>query len=161
MEDSNLKSILSPQTGRCVSVIDIPDEVFSERILGDGVAVIPTENEVLSPVDGTVVQIAETGHAFCIRSDDGIDIMIHIGVDTVNLHGKGFKCFVKAGEKIKKGDKLASADIELIENSGFPLHTAILITNFKEIKKMKPLYGDVAAGEDIVIQYTKKNQESE
>lgn len=154
--DSNLGSIYSPQTGRCVSVIEIPDEVFSERILGDGIAIIPTENDVLSPVDGVIVQVAETGHAFCIKSDDGIEIMIHIGVDTVNLRGKGFKCFVKNGDKIKKGDKLASADIEFIEQSGFPLHTALLITNSKEIKSMKPIYGNVSAGKNVVIEYSKK-----
>ncbi len=155
--NETLKTMLSPQTGECIPIIEIPDEVFSEKILGDGVAILPTEDDVLSPVDGEIIQVAETGHAFCIRSDDGLEIMIHIGVDTVTLGGKGFKCFVKKGDKVHKGDKIALADIEFIEKSGFPLHTALLITNFGEIESMNCHYQDVKAGKNIVIEYKKKS----
>ena len=152
--------MVSPQTGMCVSIVEMPDEVFSERILGDGIAVIPEENEVLSPVDGEVVQVAQTGHAFCIKSNDGVEIMIHIGVDTVELKGEGFECFVKPGDKVKKGDKLATADIKMIKEKGYPLHTAMVITNGKELSSMEGLYGEVVAGKDAVINYIKKNYES-
>ena len=148
--------ILAPQTGKCVSVIEIPDEVFSEKILGDGVAIIPSENEVVSPVDGEIVQIAETGHAFCIRSSDGLDIMIHIGVDTVKLKGEGFKSFVKNGDTVHKGDLIATADIEFIKSQGFPIHTAMLITNLHEINLVKQIYGEVEKGKTSVIEYNKK-----
>ncbi len=149
----NLSSMVSPQTGRCVSIIEIPDEVFSERILGDGIAIIPQTEEVLSPVDGEVAQVAETKHAFCINSNDGLELMIHIGVDTVKLNGKGFECFIKKGDKIKKGDLIAKADIKFIQENGFPLHTAILITNSNKFQIVKPHYGEVNSGKDIVLEY--------
>jgi len=152
----NKPKILSPQTGKCVSIIQIPDEVFSEKILGDGVAIIPKTEEVLSPVDGEVVQVAETKHAFCIRANDGIELMIHIGVDTVKLKGQGIECFIKNGDKIKKGDLLAKADLKFIQENGFSLHTALLITNMSKLQKMNPHYGNVKAGEDTVIEYILK-----
>lgn len=148
--------ILSPQSGKCVSVIEIPDEVFSEKILGDGVAIIPDKNEVVSPVDGEIIQVAETGHAFCIRSSDGLDIMIHIGVDTVKLKGEGFKSFVKNGDIVHKGDIIATADIEFIKQNKFPIHTAMLITNLQELSSLKQNYGEVEMGKSIAIEYTKK-----
>ena len=129
--NNDLSFMVSPQTGMCVSIVEMPDEVFSERILGDGIAVIPEKDEFFSPVDGEVVQVAQTGHAFCIKSNDGVEIMIHIGVDTVELKGEGFECFVKPGDKVKKGDKLATADIKMIKEKGYPLHTAMVITNGK------------------------------
>lgn len=149
-------NILAPQSGKCVSVIEIPDEVFSEKILGDGVAIIPNKNEVVSPVDGEIVQIAETGHAFCIRSSDGLDIMIHIGIDTVKLKGEGFKSFVKSGDTVNKGDLIATADLEFIKSQGFPIHTAMLITNLHEINLIKQNYGEVEKGKTSVIEYNKK-----
>ena len=156
-QDETLKTIISPQTGKCIPIIEIPDEVFSEKILGDGVAILPIEDDVFSPIDGEIIQVAETGHAFCIKSDDGLELMIHIGVDTVTLGGKGFKCFTKKGDKVHKGDKIASADIKFIKESGFPLHTALLITNFGEIESMDCHYQDVKAGESVVIEYKKKS----
>lgn len=150
-------NMISPQTGRCVAINEIPDEVFSEKILGDGVAILPSENEVVSPVDGVIQQVAQTGHAFCIKSNDELEVMIHIGVDTVNLGGKGFECFVKKGDIVHKGDKIAFADIDFITKNGYPTHTALLITNFNEIKDMKTFYGDVKMGKDTVIEYIKKS----
>lgn len=153
---ANVSTMVSPQTGRCVSIIEVPDEVFSGKILGDGVAVIPRTEEVLSPVDGEVVQVADTKHAFCIHSNDGLELMIHIGVDTVNLNGKGFECFIKKGDKIKKGDLIAKADIKFIRESGFPLHTAILITNSNKFQIVKPYYGEIKAGTEIILEYAQK-----
>ncbi len=155
MEEDNLQKIISPQTGKCIPIVDVPDEVFSEKILGDGVAIIPNTNEVLSPIKGVIDQVTETGHAFCIKSDDGLDIMIHIGVDTVNLKGEGFKCFVKNGDIVNVGDKLATADIGFIKKMGYPLHTSLLITNINSVKSMNPYYGEVVAGETCVIKYEK------
>lgn len=151
------QNMVSPQTGECIAITEIPDEVFSEKILGDGIAILPTENEVVSPVDGVLEQVAQTGHAFCIRSNDGLEIMIHIGVDTVNLGGEGFKSFVKKGDIVHKGEKIAFADIDFITKKGYPTHTALLITNFNKIKDMKTFYGDVKKGENTVIEYIKKS----
>ncbi len=148
--------IISPQTGRIISIRGIPDEVFSEKILGDGAAVIPSEDDIVSPVNGEIVQVADTGHAFCIRSDDGVEILIHVGVDTIGLKGRGFKSFVSAGQKVKAGDLIGRADIKLIEQSGYPTHTAILITNMHDIEDINLMEGSAEAGKTNIISYSKK-----
>ena len=123
-DKDNEKFIISPQTGRITSLREIPDEVFSEKILGDGAAIVPEENIVVSPVDGEIVQLADAGHVYCIKSDDGLDILIHIGVDTIGMKGKGFKYFVKVGQKVKAGEPIGEADISLIEENGYSLFAA-------------------------------------
>lgn len=146
-------TVISPQTGKSIPINQIPDEVFSEKILGDGVAIIPKENKIVSPIDGEIVQVAETGHAFCIHSEEGLELIIHIGVNTVSLKGKGFECFVKNGDAIKKGDIIGTADIKFIEESGYPLHTAVLITNLEKFQNFKPIYDTVKAGKTPIITY--------
>ena len=153
---NNEKCLVAVQTGKVISIKEVPDEVFSEKILGDGVAIIPSEDDVVSPVDGEVIQVAETGHAFCIRSDDGMDILIHIGVDTINLKGEGFESFVSAGQKIRAGDLIGKANIKLIEERGYPTHTAILITNMGELKDMKTIFGSAEKGKTKIVSYIKK-----
>ncbi len=148
--------IVSPMSGKMVSVREIPDEVFSEKIIGDGAAVIPEEGTIVSPVDGEIIQVADTGHAFCIRSKDGLDILLHIGVDTVNMRGEGFEPFVAVGQKVKAGEKIGRADIELIERKGYPLHSAVLITNMQEIESIKFYTGNALAGKTELISYKKK-----
>ncbi|MBQ2671629.1 MAG: PTS glucose transporter subunit IIA [Clostridia bacterium] len=150
------KYLLAVQTGKVISIRKVPDEVFSEKILGDGVAIIPSEDDVVSPVDGEIVQIAETGHAFCIRSEDGVDILIHIGIDTVNLKGEGFESFVSVGQKVKAGDKIGKANIKLIKEKGYPIHTAVVITNMNDLKDMKPIFGNAKIGETKIVSYRKK-----
>lgn len=153
---SNVKTMVSPQDGRVTTVLEIPDEVFSEKILGDGVAIVPTSDEIVSPVDGEIIQIAETGHAFCIRSDDGVEILIHVGVDTVSLKGKGFVSLVKVGEKVKAGEPIGTADLEMIKDNGYPTHTAVLITNMGLIDTMEVHSGQAEAGKTVALSYTLK-----
>ena len=150
------KFMVSPMHGRMVSVREIPDEVFSEKIIGDGAAIIPDEDEIVSPIDGEIVQIAGTGHAFCIRSDDGLDVLLHVGVDTVNMKGEGFESFVSVGQKVKMGEKIGTADVKLIEEKGYPLHSAVLITNMQEIENMETYSGEAQAGKTKLISYKKK-----
>lgn len=150
------KYLVAVQTGKVISIRKVPDEVFSEKILGDGVAIIPSEDDVVSPVDGEIVQIAETGHAFCIRSEDGVEILIHIGIDTVNLKGEGFESFVSVGQKVKAGDLIGKADIKLIEKRGYPTHTVVLVTNMNDLKCMKPIFGHAKIGETRIVSYRKK-----
>ena len=95
--------IAAPLTGKVIPVTEVPDPVFAEKVLGDGIAVDPTEGTVYSPVDGTIFQIAHTFHAMGIESDDGLEILVHLGIDTVKLEGKGFQSFVEVGQKVKKG----------------------------------------------------------
>jgi sugar PTS system EIIA component len=149
-------TMVAPQTGRVGSIREIPDEVFSEKILGDGVAIIPSEDDVVSPVKGEVVQVADTGHAFCIRSDDGVEILIHVGVDTIGLKGRGFTSFVSSGQKVRAGDLIGKADIKFIEKSGYSTHTAVLITNMRDIKDVDFVQGPAEAGKTEIVSYSKK-----
>lgn len=103
-----------------IPVTEVPDPVFAEKVLGDGIAVDPTEGTVYSPVDGTIFQIAHTFHAMGIESDDGLEILVHLGIDTVKLEGKGFQSFVEVGQKVKKGDKIMEMDIGFIRDRAFP-----------------------------------------
>ncbi len=154
-DKDNEKFLISPQTGRITSLREIPDEVFSEKILGDGAAIVPEENIVVSPVDGEIVQLADAGHVYCIKSDDGLDILIHIGVDTIGMKGKGFKYFVKVGQKVKAGEPIGEADINLIEENGYSTYTALLVTNMNSIKNINYIPCQAKAGKTSIIAYTK------
>lgn len=148
-------SIVATQNGECIGIEAVPDPVFSERLLGDGVAILPTEDEVKSPVDGIVVQVFDTLHAYSIRSDDGLEILVHIGLNTVELSGKGFTPKVKDGDKVTKGEVLCLADIKFIREQGYEIYTPIVITNSDELKTAEFLKGKVVGGETTVVEYTK------
>ncbi len=148
-------SIFSICDGQIIKLSEISDPVFSEKILGDGVAIFPESQEILSPVDGKIVQVFDTKHAYSILSDDGLEILVHIGLNTVELKGEGFKSFVNNGDMVKTGDKIAEINIEYIESMGYQLYTPILITNLDKIDKMNVKEGRIKKGEEI-INYTGK-----
>lgn len=97
--------IVAPLSGEIVNIEDVPDVVFAEKIVGDGIAIKPTGNKMVAPVDGTIGKIFETNHAFSIESDNGIELFVHFGIDTVELKGEGFKRIAEEGQKVKKGDR--------------------------------------------------------
>ena len=99
---------LSPLTGRSVSLEEVPDPVFSQKIIGDGMAVIPSDGRIVSPVDAQVVSVADTAHAYGLKTEDGIELLIHAGLETVSLKGECFKVYVKQGDTVKAGDVLFS-----------------------------------------------------
>lgn len=121
--------IAAPIKGQVVELSDVPDPIFSSASMGLGVAVNPTEGQVVSPVNGEISSVFPTGHAVGIISDSGAEILIHVGMDTVNLDGKGFKTHVKAGDKVKAGELLTEFDISVIEAEGLSTITPIIITN--------------------------------
>ena len=102
------RDILSPVTGNAIPLDQVPDPVFSQKIIGDGIAVIPTKGTIVSPVDGEVASVAETLHAFGFRTEDGLELLIHVGLETVGLKGECFEVFVKPGDKVKAGDPVAN-----------------------------------------------------
>ena len=147
------KNILSPQDGIIITLHEVPDDLFSDKILGDGFAIIPHDNKVFSPVNGEIFQIAETKHAFYIKSEDGLDILIHMGIDTVNLKGKGFDCNVKVGQKVKVGDLLATEDFNVMREGGFSCHTIFVITNMKIVKEVEVHEGEAKKLETVALSY--------
>lgn len=126
-----------PIKGAILSLDNVKDETFASGAMGKGIAITPEEGTVYSPVDGTIVTIFETKHAICIISNEGAELLIHIGMDTVKLKGRYFESFVKAGQKVSKGDKLIAFDINAIKNEGYDVTTPIIITNSQEYKEIK------------------------
>ncbi|MBU3154269.1 PTS beta-glucoside transporter subunit IIBCA [Clostridium estertheticum] len=140
------ETILSPLKGQVKSLSEVQDEAFSKGALGKGIAIEPTEGKIVSPVDGVLTTFFPTGHALGITSDNGIEILIHIGMDTVKLEGKYFIPKVKQGEHIKKGQLLLEFDIKAIKNEGYSLTTPIVITN-------SDTYLDVVETDKKTIEY--------
>ena len=144
--------ILSPVTGRAIKLDEVPDPVFSGKILGDGAAVIPSEGKILSPVDGEVASVAETLHAYGIRTEDGLEILIHVGIDTVQMNGDGFTGHVKAGDQVKKGQLLLEVDLEKVKAAGYDTVTPMLVCNTPDYASMEGITGnDVDPGDDAVV----------
>lgn len=125
-------SIVSPLTGSIVPLSEVNDEVFSKAIMGKGVAVLPTIGEVRAPFNGTINAVFPTKHAIGMTSDDGVEVMIHVGLDTVELDGKGFTTHVKNNDVVKANDLLLSFDIEAIKQAGYDIVTPVIITNSDE-----------------------------
>ena len=146
--------IFAAMNGEIVDIEKVPDEAFAQKMLGDGVAISPSDGNVYSPVDGVVEDVTQTLHAYCIRSDDGLDVLIHVGINTVELKGEGFDVKVKAGDTVKKGDLLAKADLSLIKEKGYETYTPILITNMHVIKDINCKTGSAKATETEVISYS-------
>ena len=127
---SGTKVILqSPLTGQARELSTAVDPVFAQGVMGQGVLIDPTEGELVAPVDGIVSVLFPTKHAIGLVSTDGVEILMHIGMDTVNLDGKGFEAHVKQGDHVKVGDKLISFDIETIKEAGYPVETPVIVTN--------------------------------
>ncbi len=138
--------------GEAIPLDGVCDEAFSSKMLGDGIAVIPCENTFVSPCDGEIVGVSKTAHAYNILSNDGLEILIHIGIDTVELGGKGFDAKVKAGDKVKRNDTLCVADIEFIKKRGYDTVTPIVISDFSKLSFLDRKFGKAKAG-DILIDY--------
>ncbi|WP_278320742.1 PTS glucose transporter subunit IIA [Clostridium sp. chh4-2] len=144
--------LYAAQTGEVIALEKVPDEVFSQKIIGEGIAIIPSDTMVVAPAAGEIVVVAETKHAYAIAAEDGAEVLIHIGLETVNLQGKGFEALVKLGDKVQVGTPLCRVDESLV-NGKTPLYTPMIITNSNEMKDMKFQSGNVTAGKDCVVEY--------
>lgn len=143
--------ILSPVTGQAVKLDDVPDPVFSGKILGDGAAVIPSEGKIVSPVDGEVVSVAETLHAYGLRTAEGLELLIHVGLDTVKLKGSCFQVHVKEGEQVKAGDLLAEVDLEALKAEGLNPVTPVLVCDGLQNRTLNTAEGEMKAGESELL----------
>ena len=134
-KEGNTSSFLAPVTGECISLAQVKDEAFASKLCGDGIAIIPEENLFLCPVDGVVTGIAESKHAYTITSKDGLEILVHIGIDTVELKGEGFHPKASVGENLRAGDILCEVDLDFIREKGYDTTSPAVITNIDEVKK--------------------------
>lgn len=141
----------SPVTGKAVALSEIADEAFSSGAMGLGAAIVPTEGAVYAPADGEITVFFPTGHAIGMMTDKGAELLIHVGMDTVSLNGKGFRPLKKAGDHVKKGEKLLEFDLNVIKEAGLSADTPILVTNMDEYTDVIMLKeGDVTHGDDLV-----------
>lgn len=145
------RKVYSPVSGKSVSLQEVNDPTFSQEILGKGIAVIPEEGLVVSPINGTVVTIFDTLHAVALKSDDGMEVLIHIGLDTVKLGGKYFKALAKAGDRVKVGMPLIEFELDKIKEEGYDSITPIIISNSMDYGTILALDGrQVVAGDELL-----------
>lgn len=154
-KESQEIKIYAPLNGEIVNIEDVPDVVFSEKIVGDGVAIRPTGDTIVSPVNGTIGKIFETNHAFSIESEDGVELFVHFGIDTVELKGEGFSRIAQEGQTVKVGEPIIKFDLALLEGKAKSVLTPIVISNMDEINNLAKQNGQVIAGESVVLTLTK------
>ncbi|MCC0673797.1 MULTISPECIES: PTS glucose transporter subunit IIA [unclassified Clostridioides] len=148
------KSIKSPISGKVIELSKIPDAVFSQKLMGEGVAIDSTGDIVYAPSNGKVAVLAETKHALVIELENGMELLIHVGLDTVNLKGEGFEALVSVGDQVKEGTPMLKIDRSLIESNGISLITPVTITNHSEYNMNTYNVGNnVEGGKDTVIEF--------
>ena len=144
-------TLSAPLTGEVVAVADIPDEVFATGALGEGLGIIPTIGEVKAPCDGEISAVMDTKHAVGITTPDGMELLIHVGLNTVELGGKFFEYAIKEGDAVKRGDLLIKFDLEQIKAAGYKMHTPVLVTNADDYSAVTAIAsGNVKAGDDLL-----------
>ncbi|MCE2593404.1 PTS glucose transporter subunit IIA [Motilimonas cestriensis] len=147
--------IFAPLSGEIVPIEDVPDVVFAEKIVGDGIAIKPTGDKMVAPCDGTIGKIFETNHAFSIESDTGLELFVHFGIDTVELKGEGFTRIAQEGQSVKKGDTIIEFDLALLEAKAKSTLTPVVISNMDEIKDLHKLAGTVTLSDSVILRITK------
>lgn len=149
--------LVAPVAGKTIDLSQVPDEVFAQKMAGDGVGIDTTGNVIVAPADGELSLVFKTNHAFAMTLSNGIELLVHVGIDTVSLNGEGFERLVEPGVKVKAGTPILKIDRDFILGKGLSLITPVLITNVdaaKEINPQKDL--TVTEGKDAVITYKVK-----
>ena len=151
IEAETVKTVASPLIGQVIPLSEVNDPVFASEAMGKGCAVIPTEGKVYAPFDGTIVGLLDSHHAVGMESENGIEILVHIGMDTVKLNGKHFTCHIEDGQHVKKGQLLLEFDIEAIKNEGYEVVTPVVITNSDEFTEITTeAAGQVRNGDELL-----------
>lgn len=145
-ENNHGVSIFAPMTGKVVSLSEVPDKAFSDKTMGDGVAIIPEEGLVYSPISGYITMIAESKHAFGFQTDDGLDIMVHVGLDAHEVTRETTVIHVKEGARVQAGDLVAEIKLEALKEKGINTITPVILCEGEEGKEVKPTSGHVMAG---------------
>ena len=146
-----MNNLLAPLTGKLMPLDQVPDDVFAQKVLGDGIAIVPENGKIFSPVDGEVTTVAETLHAYGFATEDGLEILVHVGLDSVALKGEGFKSHVQPGDKVKAGDLVAEVDLELLKSKNVPTVTPVIVCCGAEDQTLTFASGNAKAGKTAVI----------
>ena len=150
-----MDGLYAPMTGKAVPITEVPDPTFAEGMLGNGIAIIPTDGKVYAPCDATVDMMFTTGHAVSLMADFGAELLIHVGLETVGLEGKPFTIHVSNGDKVKKGQLLMEADLEAIKAAGLEIITPMLVCNSSDYPTFETSVGKDVTNDDIVIELAK------
>ncbi|MBA1393751.1 PTS glucose transporter subunit IIA, partial [Lactobacillus sp. XV13L] len=147
----------SPVSGQLEELAAVDDDVFSQKMVGDGFAVVPKDGKIVAPVDGTIVTVMDTKHAITMKSAaGGLEILLHFGIDTVDLKGAPFDVMVHSGQGVKRGDVLAQMDIAAIKSAGKGIDVITTVTNMDQVAALTPVTpGEVAAGQNAITVTTK------
>jgi glucose-specific phosphotransferase system IIA component len=141
-------TIVSPMSGRVVPLEDVPDEAFARRIVGDGLAIDPDSGEVVAPIAGRVAKLFRGGHGVVVEGDGGLQVLVHVGIDTVRLRGRGFTVLAAEGQRVEAGERLLRADVEGLRAEGVELLSPVLVISGQRVT---PAAADrVATGEPLL-----------
>ena len=135
--DVNEAEVVSPLQGDVISLSAVKDPVFAGGAMGNGVGIIPTDGKVTAPVSGIVSTLFPTKHAIGITGDNGVEVLIHVGMDTVNLEGRGFTTYIQQGDHVNKGQLLMDVDLNVIKEAGYDIQTPVIITNTNDFKTIE------------------------
>ncbi|MCR5438337.1 MAG: PTS glucose transporter subunit IIA [Selenomonas sp.] len=151
------QKLIAPISGRIIDLAKVPDPVFSEKLTGDGLAVLNDSDTVLSPCDGEISLFFDTKHAFAVTRADGVQILVHIGLDTVIMNGEGITQLHHRGDYVKAGEPILKLDLPLLQRRKINLISPILVVNYDTVRNLRPAASDemVAAGTDVILTYEK------
>jgi beta-glucoside PTS system EIICBA component len=145
------RTVVAPVAGQLVALTDVNDKVFASKALGDGVGIVPSDGHVVAPVAGVLMTVPESGHAFGIKTDDGVEVLVHVGIDTVQLEGKGFELEVAKDQRVEEGDLLAKVDLDAVKAAGYDTTTMVVVINTATLKSVTPAApGEVSLGDSVI-----------
>ena len=148
-------TLLAPLSGELVPLEEVPDLVFAEKIVGDGIAIKPSGNKIVAPCAGVISKIFETNHAFAMHTDSGLELFIHCGIDTVELKGEGFTRIAAEGQAVKAGDVIIEFDLSVLEAKAKSTLTPVIISNMDDLKELTKASGAVTLGTDVILSIRK------
>ncbi len=148
-------AVVAPVNGKIIPLSEVKDEVFAQHIMGDGAAIEPSDGMITAPCSGTITMLYPTLHAFGIKSEDGLELLVHIGINTVNLKGRGFKAYVRQGDRVKINDQVIHIDIEAIHQAGYETTVMILYPNCQYSLNISR-NGSAKRGQTILTTYERR-----
>ena len=146
--------VVAPMTGRSIPLSEVGEKAFSQQMVGEGVAIDPSEGTVRAPVTGTLERVFSTNHAFSVRTDEGYEVLVHVGTGTAELDGKGFTRFRQPGERVTVGQTILKADLSVLTGLGKSLLSPVVLVNTEDMERLELVEGPVEGGDTTVMTVT-------
>lgn len=143
--------IVAPVNGKCIEIEKVPDKVFSSKMMGDGFAIIPSDEIIAAPIDGKIVMLANSKHAFGMKNGKGLEVLVHVGLDTVKLNGKGFELLGKVGDNVKKNTPILKFNKDIMKENNIDMTTMVIFTSGYEKEVLLDCYDQMINRGDILI----------